>query len=59
MTPAGPELIVYVGDPERNPSFSCRQPGDRYRSWDPARRGRFEGRIADMLLDPRCTQVRP
>lgn len=36
----------------------CRQPGDRYRSWDPARRGRFEGRIAGMLLDPRCTQVR-
>ena len=34
----------------------CRQPGDRYRSWDPARRGRFEGRIAEMLLDPRCTQ---
>ncbi len=37
---------------------SSRQPGDRYRSWDPARRGRFETRIADMLLDPRCTQVR-
>ena len=35
---------------------SRRQPGDRYRSWDPARRGRFEGRIAEMLLDPRCTQ---
>ena len=35
---------------------SCRQPGDRYRSWDPARKGRFEGRIAEMLLDPRCTQ---
>ncbi|CAK0787184.1 catalase A [Coccomyxa viridis] len=33
-----------------------KQPGDRYRSWDPPRRGRFEGRIAEMLLDPRCTQ---
>ena len=33
------------------------QPGDRFRSFDPARRERFIGRIAGMLSDPRCTQV--
>eukprot|EP00803_Ostreobium_quekettii_P011299 evm.model.scf_21EXC.2 EVM.evm.TU.scf_21EXC.2 scf_21EXC:32870-40615(+) len=32
------------------------QPGERYRSWDPARRERFLQRMADMLLDPRCTR---
>ncbi|BDA50585.1 Catalase [Coccomyxa sp. Obi] len=33
-----------------------KQPGDRFRSWDPARRERFIGRIAGMLSDPKCTQ---
>lgn len=32
------------------------QPGERYRSWDPARQGRFIQRVADMLGDPRCTR---
>eukprot|EP00887_Chlorella_sp_A99_P007959 scaffold12.g7959.t1 len=32
------------------------QPGERFRSWDPARQQRFINRVADMLLDPRCTQ---
>lgn len=32
------------------------QPGVRYRSWDAARQQRFVGRVADMLLDPRCTR---
>ena len=35
------------------------QPGDRYRSFDPARRERFVARIAGMLSDPRCTQACP
>ena len=35
------------------------QPGDRFRSFDPARKERFIGRIAGMLSDPRCTQVPP
>jgi len=34
-----------------------KQPGDRYRSFDPARRERFVGRMAGMLSDPKCTQV--
>jgi catalase len=33
------------------------QPGARFRSWDNARQERWLGRIADMLLDPRCTKV--
>lgn len=33
------------------------QPGARFRSWDPARQERFVNRVADMLLDPRNTQV--
>ena len=40
---------------EKENNFS--QPGDRFRSFDPARRERFIGRIAGMLSDPRCTQV--
>jgi catalase len=32
------------------------QPGERFRSWDPARQERFIGRIVDMLGDKRCTQ---
>lgn len=40
-------------------STACAQPGDRYRSFDPARRERFVARIAGMLSDPRCTQVCP
>lgn len=32
------------------------QPGARYRTWDPARQERFVQRMADMLLDPRCTK---
>ncbi len=36
-----------------------KQPGDRFRSFDPARRERFVNRIAGMLSDPKCTQVRP
>jgi hypothetical protein len=34
------------------------QPGQRFRSWDNARQERFLGRMADILLDKRCTQVR-
>ncbi len=34
------------------------QPGERFRSFDPARRERFIARIAGMLSDPKCTQVR-
>lgn len=34
------------------------QPGERFRSWDPARQERFINRIVDMLADKRCTQVR-
>jgi catalase len=33
------------------------QPGQRFRSWDNARQERFLGRMADILLDKRCTQV--
>lgn len=33
------------------------QPGQRYRSWDTARQDRFVQRVADILNDPRCTQV--
>ena len=34
------------------------QPGEHYRSWDPARRERFIGNICNvLLLDSRCTQV--
>lgn len=33
------------------------QPGQRYRSWDPARQDRFVQRVSDVLNDPRCTQV--
>jgi hypothetical protein len=36
-----------------------KQPGDRFRSWDPARQERFIGRIAGMLSHPKCTQVCP
>lgn len=32
------------------------QPGARYRSWDAARQARFQKRMTDMLLDPRCTK---
>ncbi len=32
------------------------QPGERFRSFDPARQERFVTRIADLLLHPRCTQ---
>jgi catalase len=32
------------------------QPGERFRSWDPARQERFIKRIVDMLGDKRCTQ---
>lgn len=35
-----------------------KQPGDRFRSWDPARQERFVGRISGMLSHPKCTQVR-
>lgn len=31
------------------------QPGERFRSFDPARQERFVNRIASLLLDPRCT----
>ncbi len=34
-----------------------KQPGDRFRSWDPARQERFIGRIGGMLAHPKCTQV--
>ena len=33
------------------------QPGARFRSFDPARQDRFIGRLAEMLADPRVTQV--
>jgi catalase len=33
------------------------QPGARFRSWDAARQERWLGRMADLLLDPRCTKV--
>ncbi|GAB4823505.1 hypothetical protein N2152v2_010551 [Parachlorella kessleri] len=33
-----------------------KQPGERFRSFDPARQERFVTRIADLLLHPRCTQ---
>jgi catalase len=32
------------------------QPGERFRSWDPARQERFIVRLSGMLSDPRCTQ---
>lgn len=32
------------------------QPGERYRSWEPARQDRFVQRAADTLLHPRVTQ---
>lgn len=32
------------------------QPGDRYRSWDPARQERFRSRFLHMLLHPRVTR---
>lgn len=31
------------------------QPGERFRSWDPARQERFIARLSGMLSDPRCT----
>lgn len=34
------------------------QPGERFRSWDAARQERFISRMADILGDKRCTQVR-
>lgn len=33
-----------------------KQPGERYRSFDPARQARFVARVAEMLEDPRCTK---
>lgn len=35
------------------------QPGERFRSWDPARQERFLKRFADMMADPRCTPGEP
>lgn len=32
------------------------QPGERYRSWDPARQERFLNRQTENLSDPRCTK---
>ncbi|MFS7948795.1 putative catalase [Helianthus anomalus] len=32
-----------------------KQPGDRYRSWDPARQERFIVRMCKILSDPRVT----
>lgn len=33
-----------------------KQPGERFRSFDPARQERFLERFAGMMADPRCTQ---
>ena len=34
-----------------------KQPGDRYRSFDPARKERFVKRLAEVVGDARCTKV--
>ena len=39
---------------EKEDNFT--QPGDRYRSWDPARQERFRQRFLQMLLHPRTTK---
>jgi len=39
---------------EKEDNFT--QPGERYRSWDPARQERFRNRFVQMLLHPRVTK---
>ena len=34
-----------------------KQPGDRYRRFDPARKERFVKRLAEVVGDARCTKV--
>lgn len=34
-----------------------KQPGERYRSFDPARRERFVTRLSEVVGDARCTKV--
>ena len=34
------------------------QPGERFRSFDPARQDRFVARLVEFLAESRCTQVR-
>ncbi|KAJ8421692.1 hypothetical protein Cgig2_020683 [Carnegiea gigantea] len=49
---------VYSGKREKTvipKENNFKQPGDRYRSWDPARQERFVKRWVDVLSDPRVT----
>lgn len=34
-----------------------KQPGERYRSFDPARRQRFVNRLSEVVGDNRCTKA--
>jgi len=36
-----------------------KQPGERYRSFDPARKERFVKRLSEVVGDARCTKVPP
>lgn len=44
-------------NPITNQLTTQTQPGERFRSFDPARQERFINRLVDLLADKRCTQV--
>ncbi|KAK9059867.1 hypothetical protein SSX86_020571 [Deinandra increscens subsp. villosa] len=54
--PINPARVTGTRDRTVIPKYNdFKQPGERYRSWDPARQERFIVRMVKMLSDPRVT----
>ncbi|KAJ0725407.1 putative catalase [Helianthus annuus] len=54
--PINPARVTGTRDRTVIPKYNdFKQPGERYRSWDPARQERFIVRMCKMLSDPRVT----